>query len=114
MSCHRFEVAGDMQELQYAMKMFRCGFKTIGGIRVEDIITDHTNEAGVSSGCGAVEYRLEGGSAVTMKQAGSGSALEICISAADGGSITADMEKRICADIENIVNIDYRAGYCCE
>ena len=93
MSCHRFEAAGGMRELQYAMKMFRCGFRTMGDIRVEDVI-DHGEESD--------------------RSAGSGSALEICISAADGGSITADMEKRICADIENIVNIDYRAGYCCE
>ena len=113
MSCRRFEVSGGMSELQYAMKMFRCGFKTIGDIGVDSII-DHGNEADGSPESGAVEYRLEGGSAVMIKPSDYEPALEICISAADGGSITADMEKRICADIENIVNLDYRAGYCCE
>ena len=109
---HRFEVAGGMRELQYTMKMFRCGFKTIGDIRVEDIV-DHGNEPGGSPGAGAVEYRLEGGSVVMIKPSDAEPSLEICISAADSSN-TADMEKRICADIESIINIDYRAGYCCE
>lgn len=113
MSCHRFEVSGGMRELQYAMKMFRCGFKTLGDIRVTDVI-DHGNEAGLSQGSGAVEYRLEGGSVVMIRPSDSEPALEICVSAADGSSNTAGMEKRICADIESIINIDYRAGYCCE
>lgn len=113
MSCHRFKVAGGMPELLYVMSMFRCGFKTIGDIGVGNII-DHGNEADGSPESGAVEYRLEGGSVVMIKPSDYEPALEICISAADGSNNTADMEKRICADIESIINIDYRAGYCCE
>ena len=113
MSCHRFEVAGGISEVQYVMKMFSCGFKTIGDIRVGDVL-DHRNEAVGSPGSGTVEYRLEGGSVVMIKPSGTEPALDVCITAADGSSIAADLEKRICADIESIINIDYRAGYCCE
>ena len=104
--------SGGMSELQYAMKMFRCGFKTIGDIGVDSII-DHGNEADGSPdirGCRVTASRRS----TDDKTTDSESALEVHISAADGSDNTADMEKRICADIENIVNIDYRAGYCCE
>ena len=113
MSCHRFEAAGGMRELQYAMKMFRCGFRTIGDIRVEDVI-DHGDEADGSAGSGSVEYRLEGGSVVMIRSSADEPVIEICVSAADGSKLSADMEKRICADIESIIYIDHRAGYCCE
>ena len=99
--------------MQYAMKMFRCGFRTIGDIRVEDII-DHRDQKDGSPGSGAVEYRLEGGSVLMIKPSGTEPVLEIYVSDADGSSLSADTEKRICADIESIICIDYRAGYCCE
>ena len=54
MSRHRFEAAGGMTEVQYVMKMFSCGFKTIGDIRVEEVI-DHRMEADGSPEAGSVE-----------------------------------------------------------
>ena len=113
MSRHRFEAAGGMTEVQYVMKMFSCGFKTIGDIGVREVI-DHRRDTDGSPEAGSVEYRLEGDSVVMIRPSDSEPALEVCISAADGSSNTDDMEKRVCADIESIINIDYRAGYCCE
>ena len=113
MSRHRFEAAGGMTEVQYVMKMFSCGFKTIGDIRVEEVI-DHRMEADGSPEAGSVEYRLEGGSVVLIKPSGAEPALEIYISAAGDSSDAAASEKRICSVIESIININYRAGYCCE
>ena len=87
------------------MKMFRYGFRTIGGFDVEHVL-DHG---------GTVEYDLAGGHSVTIKPLHEDSAIEVSVSAAgDDDKEAAEAEALIREEIESIIYIDYRAGYCCE
>ena len=111
-----------MIDMQLVMKMFRCGFKSIGGIKVASVL-DHSREKEASAES-SIEYRLVGGSSVVIRQSGAEQKLEVCISAAgyDVKSIAAgdsvesalEIEKRIQEDIESIIYMDNRMGYCCE
>ena len=103
-----------MIDTQLVMKMFRCGFKSIGGIKVERVV-DHNN---------AVEYPLAGGSCVVIRQPGDEPKLEVCISVAGDDAENTDtgvgmksaleIEKRILEELESIIYMDSRMGYCCE
>lgn len=113
MSSYQFEVTGGMSEVQYVMKMFRCGFKTIGNIKVENVV-DHGKGRDGSPGCGDIEYLLAGGFSVMIKPSGTEPEIEVSISVPGNSPGAESAEKRICSDIESIINIDCRAGYCCE
>ena len=112
-----------MIDTQLVMKMFRCGFKSIGGIKVGRVL-DHGKEEAVSLENSSIEYRLAGGSSVVIRQSGAEPKLEVCISvasedaknAAAGDSVESALkiEKRIREDIESIIYMDNRMGYCCE
>ena len=87
------------------MKMFRYGFRTIGGFAAERIL-EHGD---------AVEYDLAGGHSVTIKPLHEDSAIEVSVSAAgDDDKEAAEAVALIREEIESIIYIDYRAGYCCE
>ena len=64
---------------------------------------------------GVIEYLLAGGSAVILKPFGSESKLNVYISIAGDTEQDAEaMKERICEDLENIIYMDGRMGYCCE
>lgn len=111
-----YKLEGDsgILSMQSVMKMFRCGFKTIGGIEVERIL-EHKEGPSELSGTGAVEYKLTGGSFVVIKPSGTGPVIETSISIGSGSKENAvEIEERIRLDLENIIYLDYRSGYCCE
>lgn len=106
-------------KVQDVMKMFRYGFKSIGGFKAEEVL---------ASGSGAVEYRLEGGCSVTVAPSEAEPGIEVCISVGEGrecgaGSESraceederaADVERRIREDLKSIIYLDHGAAYCCE
>ena len=101
---YQFEGADGMQNMQQILKMFRFGFKSIGGIEVESV-----------SASDVIEYRLAGGSSVVIKPIGDEPELAVDVSIAGDNKETADeTEKRVYADLGNIMYMHYRAGYCCE
>ena len=113
---HSYSFEGDtgMLNMQDVIKMFRCGFKTIGGIEVESVL-DHRREQDGLFGSGTIEYRLAGDSSVVIKPSDNGSRLEVRIYVTgDNREKAAETEARIREDVENIIYIDYRRGYCCE
>ena len=124
-----------MIDIQLVLKMFRCGFKSIGGIKVESVLirskgADARSEeprgiaSEVSSEKSSIEYCLSDGSSVVIRSSGIEPKLEVCISAAGddteyaaaGDSVESalELEKRIQEDIESIIYMDNRMGYCCE
>ena len=140
---YSFDGADGELRMQDVMKMFRFGFKSLGGLKVEEIL-DHRKGPGEWS---AVEYRLAGGSAVIIRPFGaelnSGTAsdtddaprIEISILIASGdneiaGGVNenegagvdeeaaderaADIERRVRRDLESILFMDHGMGYCCE
>ena len=122
---HSYRLEGDsgMLNMQDVMKMFRCGFKTIGGIEVESILDHSRNqqkndvlEEPNSLYCiNTIEYRLDEGSSVVIRSSIDEPEIKVWISIADDNKKRASsLENRICEDIENIVYINYRVGYCCE
>ena len=103
-----------MIDMQLVVKMFRCGFKSIGGVKVESVL-DYSREAEASLEYSSIEYRLVGGSSVVIRQSGAEPKLELCISAAGVGMGSAlEIERRIREDLESIIYMDSRMGYCCE
>lgn len=111
---YRLEGDSGMLSIQSVMKMFRCGFKTIGGIEVERIL-DHKEDTAKLSGSGAVEYMLTGGTSVIIKPSGIEPMIETTIFIASESTENAvEIEERIRLDLENIIYLDYRSGYCCE
>ena len=111
-----YRFAGDDAELkmQDVMKMLRYGFKTIGGLVVEEV---HAGEAvGTAGGLGhSIEYRLAGGTAVKVRPSEDGSVLELRISAAgESDEEAAAIESRVRSDLESIIYMDHGMGYCCE
>ena len=140
---YSFDGADGELRMQDVMKMFRFGFKSLGGLKVREIL-DHRKGSGEWS---AVEYRLAGGSAVIIRPFGaelnSGTAsdtddaprIEISILIAGGdneiaGGVNenegagvdeeaaderaADIERRVRRDLESILFMDHGMGYCCE
>lgn len=124
---YRFEGVSGVSDIQLVMKMFRCGFKTIGGIGVDDVL-DHGNrvsgypEADPESIF--LEYRLAGGSSVELIAYCDEPVLEVRITVTDDYTENAAAEEgmerapvivqRIREDLENIIYMDRRMGYCCE
>lgn len=115
-----------MIDTHLVMKMFRCGFKSIGGIKVERVL-DHSKEAAGSQEeareafsedghvKGGIEYRLSDGSSVEIRASGIEPKLEVHILiAGDDAESALELEKRIREDIESIIYMDNRMGYCCE
>ena len=115
-----------MINIQIVMKMFRCGFKSIGGIKVESVL-DHSKGADgrseearekaseVSPKKSSIEYRLSDGSSVVIRSSGAEPKLKVYISAAgDSLESASETEKCIREDLENIIYMDNRMGYCCE
>ena len=133
-----------MIDIQLVMKMFRCGFKSIGGIKVERVL-DHSKGADarseetreiaseVSPEKSSIEYRLFDGSSVVIRPSDAEPKLEVNILIAgddtenasaeyDTEKVSADesmeraseTEKHIREDLENIIYMDNRMGYCCE
>ncbi len=99
-----------MISMRDVMRMFRCGFKTLGGADVESVL-DHSAENGAEE----IEYLLAGGSSVLLKFPCEGEVLTVCMSIpGDDMEEAEEISKRIRTDIENIVYMDLRAGYCCE
>ena len=124
-----------MIDIQLVLKMFRCGFKSIGGIKVESVLirskgadarSEETREIAseVSPEKSSIEYCLSDGSSVVIRSSGIEPKLEVCISVAgdDTENVSADesmksaseKEKRIREDIESIIYMGSRMGYCCE
>lgn len=115
---YTYQLDNSMSDMHLVLKMFRHGFRTIGGIKVECVL-DHSNDA--------IEYHLAGGPSVEIRPSGFEGAepkIEVYISiegddtessAADKGIESAsEIEKRIREDIESIIYMDNRMGYCCE
>ena len=111
---HTYYYEGDISDLQLAMKMFRFGFRTLGGLEVMSVI-DHGKASDGKFTTDTIEYRLDGGSTVVIMMHKAEPKLEVSISVADNDRESAAAEEeRIRADLENIIQMDNRMGYCCE
>lgn len=111
---HIYYYESDISDLQMVMKMLRFGFKSLGGIEVMSV-TDHSKGEAGRPAEEIVEYRLDGSSTVVIMTHGSEPKLEVCISIADNDrENAAKTEERIREDLENIIHMDNRMGYCCE
>ena len=99
--------------MQDVMKMFRFGFKTIGTSKVESVRNLSEGVTGdVMSD--ALEYRLADGSSIMIKPDESEYTIEVSLRTDEANGDTSEENAQIWNDIENIIYIDYRAGYCCE
>lgn len=111
---YMFEGVDGMREMQYVMKMFRFGFKTIGRSEVMNIL-EHGGKPVEPQGCRTIEYLLADGSSVVIQPSDTEPKITVSISVSGGNPDNADaVEKRVSEDIENIIYIDQRAAYCCE
>lgn len=101
-----YHLGGPDAELRMndVMKMFRYGFRTIGGFAVERVL-----DRG-----GTVEYGLAGGHSVIIKPFYEDAAIEASFFPAGDDEEAAAAGACIRGEIENIIYIDCRAGYCCE
>lgn len=111
---HSYQLDGDdgMSKMQDVMKMFRYGFKSLGGVEVVRVMDC---SAGSDGGSGAVEYRLAGGSSVEIRPSRFMPKIEVYfLITGSSRKDAAETEKRVIEDVENIIYMDYRAGYCCE
>ncbi len=105
---YQFEDTDGMLKIQDAMKMFRYGFGRIGNIEVESILKEQPKS-------GDVKYMLLGGSSILISPGESEPKLDVYISIiSDNEDSAAEIEARVRNDIESIVYIDDRMGYCCE
>ena len=96
------------------MKMFRYGFRTIGKMEVEKVMDHGTEQDGIPD----VEYLLAGGSSLLIRASDTEPELPeiiVDISIVSGSrEEAAETEKSIFADLENIIHLEDRMGYCCE
>ena len=107
---YKAETSAGMTDPELSMKMFRCGFRMLGGMEVENIREHSSGYA-----CDEIEYRLAGGSSVKIKTSGTHPELTVCMDVVGKNRKDAEeRETRIREDIENIIYMDLRAGYCCE
>ena len=118
---------GSVSDMRLVIKMFRCGFRSIGGIKVESVL-DHSKGADGQQKTvpenDVLENHLAGGPSVEIRPSSAEPRIEIYISvpgddkegaAADDCLVSAsEIEKRIREDLESIVYMDSRMGYCCE
>ena len=110
---YKFEGADGMTKMQDVMKMFRFGFRTIGGLKVEEIKGHDKGPDGTDMN--ALEYRLAGGSCVILRPSGTEPEIEVTVSAADDDTDkAAETEALIRRDLESIIYMDHGMGYCCE
>ena len=113
---HSFQFEGDdaMEKMQLILKMFRYGFKSIGDLRVEEVLDYSRGVEGLPES-DVIQYRLEGGSALILKPSAAEPKLNAYISVTgDSSDSAAAIEKGVCEDLERIVFMDDRMGYCCE
>lgn len=111
---HIYYYESDISDFHMVMKMLRFGFKTLGGLEVMSV-TDHSKDSDGRHADDTVEYRLDGGSTVEIMTHDTEPKLEVCISIPDNDSENAaGTKERIRADLENIIYMDNRMGYCCE
>ena len=127
---YRFEDGSDMTDMRLAMKMFRHGFKELGGLKVENVLVRSKEEGSVPvcekmggmekvyAAPDSIEYGLAGGSSVVIRTSGSEPIINVVISVTDRENESkhgaAETEKRIHEDLESIIYIDSRMSYCCE
>ena len=109
---------GSLSEMQLVIKMFRCGFKSIGGIKVESVL-DHGKGADGQQKTApendVLEYHLAGGPSVEIRPSTAESKIEVYISVpGNDKENAAETEARIREDLESIIYMDSRMGYCCE
>ena len=111
---HIYYYESDISDFQMVMKMLRFGFKSLGGIEVMSV-TDHSKASDGGPATDIVEYQLDGGFTVLIMTHDTEPKLEASISIADNDNENAARtEERIRADLENIIHMDNRMGYCCE
>lgn len=105
---YQFEGADGVIRIQDAMKMFRYGFGRIGNIEVESVLKGQPES-------GDVQYVLADGSSILISPGETEAKLDVFISIASGSEDKAsEIEAHVRNDIESIVYIDDRMGYCCE
>lgn len=111
---YRFEGDDGESRIREIMKMFRCGFKALGGLEVEEVLDCRKHRIGYTKS-EAVEYRLAGGTTVTVRPSVTAPEItaDIAVTAGDPQE-AVDTEARIREDLENIIYMDSRMGYCCE
>ncbi len=118
---------GSISDMRLVIKMFRCGFKSIGGIKVVSVLDYNKGADGQQKTApenDVLEYHLAGGPSVEIRPSSAESKIEVYISvpgddkegaAADDFLVnTSEIEKCIREDIESIIYMDSRMGYCCE
>ena len=113
---HIYTFDGDdgMLKMQAILKLFRYGFRTIGGLGVENVLDYSKGLEGLPES-DVIEYRLAGGSSVMLKPSHAEPKLNVYISIKSGSEEkTAALEKTVSEDLENIIYMDDRMGYCCE
>ncbi len=112
-SLHKYRFEDD-DGMRYVLKMFRYGFKTIGNIEVERVLI-HSNGTDGATGSDIIGYRLADGSSIEIRPSDAGTEAEVFISVASVNEENAAcIETRIREDIESILYLNCRAGYCCE
>lgn len=101
----------NLTRMHGVLKMFRYGFKELGGIRVENVsVREHGDAEG-----SAIEYRLEGGCSVQIIPDEKAPAIEVRIEVpSDSDPDAAGTERMLRKDIESIIYVDHGAAYCCE
>ena len=122
---HIYSFEGDdgLLKMQAILKLFRYGFKTIGDLKVESVL-DYSKGLDGLPASDMLQYRLAGGSSVILKPSASGQdsstsdiepKLNVYISVrGDSEAQAAAIEARVSDDLESIIYMDDRMGYCCE
>lgn len=113
---HIYQFEGDdaMLKMQTIVKMFRFGFKTIGDLEVESILDYGKGLDGLPES-DVINYRLAGGYAVVIRPSATEPKINVYISiAGEDKEAAAAIEQRVCEDLESIIYLDDRMGYCCE
>ncbi len=111
---HIYYYESDISDFQMVMKMLRFGFKSLGGIEVMSV-AHHSKASDGKPATDTVEYQLDEGYTVLIMTHDYEPKLEVCISIADNDrENAAKTEERIRADLEHIIHMDNRMGYCCE
>ena len=111
---YTFEGDDGLLKMQAILKLFRYGFKTIGDLKVESVL-DYSRGLDGLPASDVVQYRLAGGSSVILKPSTTGPKLTVYISIrSDSEENAAAFETCVSEDLESIIYMDDRMGYCCE